>query len=393
MNQEENKDLLALAVMVKNEIETIELTITSSIKHVDKVIILDTGSTDGTQELIRLLCEQYNKPLIMKESPFVDFSVSRNQLLEMCEGECKFAILLDANDQLMNGANLRKFCEEDKSNNGAYIVNYICDKFILFQAVRLVKPGNGWLYKGKVHEVLCNGDIMAGVCDSSFELRQNKDNIKDIIKTRIRMIKDIDILTEEITNDPSDTRSIFYLANTYSALGEYEDSFKYYKLRASMDTGYKQEIFWSNYKCGVSLSLQNKHDESLEYFMKALECSQRVEPYIFIVKYYQDKDPKKALEYCKKMNVLDMYVGQIFVDINCYNFSRWHLTAAVCLELSLEEFQSSGSCLDTEYFKLGSDAVLNAYSGANKDAKNMIKTFVEAYMNLKELHGLLSPPK
>ena len=50
-------DLLQLVMIVKNAGSGLEETLLKILPHVDYWTILDTGSDDGTQELIRKICK------------------------------------------------------------------------------------------------------------------------------------------------------------------------------------------------------------------------------------------------------------------------------------------------------------------------------------------------
>ena len=62
--------LLGLVMIVKNEARGIVDTLASVIPFVDRWTILDTGSTDGTQDLIR---QHVGPDGQLFEEPFVDF--------------------------------------------------------------------------------------------------------------------------------------------------------------------------------------------------------------------------------------------------------------------------------------------------------------------------------
>ena len=57
---EQKKPTLALTMMVKNESKRIKYSLESVKDIVDKFIILDTGSHDSTQDIIRDFCKINN---------------------------------------------------------------------------------------------------------------------------------------------------------------------------------------------------------------------------------------------------------------------------------------------------------------------------------------------
>jgi len=73
--------LLGVVMIVKNEARGMKETIASFRNHIDHWTILDTGSTDGTQEIIRK--ELKGVPGNLFEESFVDFSSTKNRALEL----------------------------------------------------------------------------------------------------------------------------------------------------------------------------------------------------------------------------------------------------------------------------------------------------------------------
>lgn len=66
-------------MIVKNEVETIGKTLESVRGAVDFVTVVDTGSTDGTQEAVTAALAGTLYQLV--EHPFEDFSTTRNWAL------------------------------------------------------------------------------------------------------------------------------------------------------------------------------------------------------------------------------------------------------------------------------------------------------------------------
>ena len=79
------KDRLALVMMIKNEEQNIALSFNSVKDLCSTFIILDTGSTDSTLDVVQEYCAEFGITLHLKCLPFVDFEKSRNDLLDFAD--------------------------------------------------------------------------------------------------------------------------------------------------------------------------------------------------------------------------------------------------------------------------------------------------------------------
>src|SRR3990167_6567765 len=78
---------VCLNMIVKNEAHVIERCLESVLPLIDSWVILDTGSTDGTQDVIRNFFAQRGIPGELFESPWVNFAHNRNQGLSKSSPE------------------------------------------------------------------------------------------------------------------------------------------------------------------------------------------------------------------------------------------------------------------------------------------------------------------
>lgn len=361
--------LLALASMVKNEVDTIHRTINSTANYVDKFIFLDTGSTDGTQDKIRELAALHNKPLILKEFPFIDFSTNKNILLDTCLDETIYALILDANDELVDGEKLRKFCENNKSDDTCYSLMYNFNNCSYFPATRLIKPGYKWKFAGSVHEIPLNKNDFTRQTLDNIWLKQIKDNPKDIQKSNNRYKTDVKLLLKDLKKNPSDARTVFYIGQSYECCGDHQNAFKYYERRIDM-IGYIEEKYMSYYRCArMTQEMGQPWDRSFYYYIKAFECCKRAEPIIQIAKYYKDKDWILAYTYCKMALELpypSKHVASLFMDPNVYNYERYFLMGIIAYYAASDFAAIDGrSWTETEAFRVGKEASLKAAEATN----------------------------
>jgi hypothetical protein len=135
--------------------------------------VVDTGSTDGTQELIRSLLADIPGQLI--ERAWVDdFAHSRNQALDLArESGAEFAMVLDADDHVVpRGAwvALIPFDTDVVSIPGI-------DDGKLLLLPTFVRLSAGLRFHGRVHEIVVrpDGSLPFGVSDPSYVMRRTRD--------------------------------------------------------------------------------------------------------------------------------------------------------------------------------------------------------------------------
>ena len=331
---------IALLMMVKNEQKRLLVSLNSVLGNVDSIILYDTGSEDNTIEIASTFCQENNIPFRLKQGEFVDFSTSRNVSLEFADTfeDIDFILLMDTNDELRGGAEMRKFCTEQMNTpNTGYLLcqEWWSGQYVKYYNIRLLKARQGWKYFGKVHEWLKNtrfendeecdvsGDTKIRAPDT-FVLYQ--DRTADDDKSWNRFERDKILLLKEHEENPSDPRTVFYLAQTFSCLKESKEALHYYALRTEM-LGFWEERFQAYLRCGeLSEDISEPWETSFIWYMKAFEHTQRVEPLIKIIEHYKDKNWLLCFTFADlacKLTYPEHCV--LFVDKQSYEYKRWHL--------------------------------------------------------------------
>jgi glycosyltransferase involved in cell wall biosynthesis len=341
LSLDKKEPVIGCLMMVKDEEKRIHVSLESVTGTVKCFIIYDTGSTDKTKEIIINYCEKNKINLYMIEGEFVNFSLSRNVSLDYADTkDVHFILLLDTNDELRGGDKLVKFAKSEmESKNCAYLMcqHWWSGKYNKYFNTRFIKPLKNWRYKGSVHEWMSDTSDDHGkekgpnVFRMPDDIVIYQDRTLDRNKSCKRFSKDKGLLLSEYKKDPTEPRTLFYLAQTCSCLSEIEDSFYYYKLRSELE-GFQEEKFHSFLRCGeFSEKLKHNWYDSLGYYMKAFEHSSRVEPLIRIAQYY-NKVKKWLLSYTfiKLACTLPYPENAIlFVDKHAYDYTRWHIMGIV----------------------------------------------------------------
>jgi len=139
----------------------------------DFFCIIDTGSSDGTEQIIRDYFEQINRtrpsPIrgVILHEPFRDFGYNRSHALRACRDlPADYILLLDADmrieiDPRMSPNNLNPFFTDDlyfyfKEMKACtikiFVLSVINWYFLLGSYPRIVKVGDGTNYKGQVFD-------------------------------------------------------------------------------------------------------------------------------------------------------------------------------------------------------------------------------------------------
>lgn len=367
--------VFALAMIVKDESARITVSLDSVKDAVDVVIISDTGSTDGTQAIIKNWCEKNGKPFYLHEHPFDDFSSSRNRLLDFADDKADWLLLLDSNDELRNGGNLRKFV---KSFTGEATGFYCKQEWFTgkcvdtYYNVRMVKTKYQWRYKCVVHEYIDttpeNKKTIARI--DGFVLYQ--DRTMDNHKSLPRFKRDREMLYNEYKKNPTEPRTLFYLAQTLGCLGEAEEAYKIYQERLTCG-GFIEEIFHSLLRLGdLAYDMKMESHVISGWFIRAFEMFQRAEPMAKLAEWYKDKNWILSYHYAKIACELEFPKDAIlFVDKSVYDYKRWHI-------LGICSFYAGK-------YEDGKEACLKAIKAGNNDIdKHNLAFYLENEKKMKE---------
>lgn len=85
--------------LVQNEDKFIWFAIMSVVNYVDKVLVWDTGSTDKTLEIIKLIKEEYRNKIAVKECGKSDGQrLTRLRQDQLAQSKCDFVMILDGDE-------------------------------------------------------------------------------------------------------------------------------------------------------------------------------------------------------------------------------------------------------------------------------------------------------
>ena len=329
---------VGLLMMVKNEEKRIETSLSSVLGVIKNIVIYDTGSTDNTINIIEKFCKKNHLNLYLKKGEFVDFSTSRNESLKFAEEQkhIHYLLLLDGNDELKGANKLKKLAElmYNRPESGFLM----CQEWLnannsitKYFNIRFIKNNFGWRYNGSVHEYIYSDHISNGTYRVDDSIKIFQDRKYDVEKSMSRYKKDKELLLKDYSKDPKNGRTLFYLAQTCSCLGENEESLKYYTERSSVDE-FLEEKFHSFLRCGeIREKLGMEWSQILSDYLSAYNIIPRAEPLVKIADHYRH-NKKWGLSYFFIKKACDLNYPtncNLFVDRYVYDYQRWHLMGIV----------------------------------------------------------------
>lgn len=303
---------ICLNMIVKNESKIIERLLDSVKPIIDMYCICDTGSTDNTVELIENYGKNNNLEGIIVHKPFENFCVNRNFALEEAKKmDCDFILLLDADMKLVITPEFSK----DKLELGKSYSIKQKNSSIEYSNVRIISKHSDSKYFGVTHEYI-------GVNNPIHTDMLYINDIGDGGAKGNKAIRDKLLLEQGIKDEPNNVRYYFYLANTYSDMGDYHNAIKTYLKRIEMG-GWNEEVFYSYYRLGICYKIIKDYDKMVSTFLKGFQYRpERIETIYELVKHYTEtKEFKLAdlfYQYVKDAKVPN---DVLFVHHEIYNYS------------------------------------------------------------------------
>ena len=283
-----NAVTIALCMIVKDEASVIGRCVESVRGLIDSWVIVDTGSSDGTPELVRSLLA--GVPGSLHRAAWRNFGANRTELLELASGSADYLLVLDADMTLRCDVPLPPLtCD-------AYLLEH--EGELTYWVPRLVRGDLPWYYVGATHEHLA--------CKQPFELARLPHlrvvHHGDGGSRAGKLSRDRDLLTRQLEASPDDARTVFYLAQTYRDLGDTERAASLYARRAHLG-GFEEEAFYAAFQHAL-LAADGDWRRGRELLVDAWQRRpQRIEPLYEIALRARHRDDVKTADWATRMGV------------------------------------------------------------------------------------------
>ncbi len=319
-------------MIVKDEGKVIERCLSSLKSLLSFWVIVDTGSSDGTRDLIRKSLEGVDGELF--ERPWVNFEHNRNEALLLARGKAEYILFIDADETLEISPDFSSASLDQDGYKLRLIERNLTDVY----RMSLVKDDPCWFWKGVIHEALYS---CRPVSVAVLETLTKHSYAEDGARTRDpkKFEKDAKILEEALKSEPNNSRYTFYLAQSYGNAGEYEKSLHWYKRRTEMGAD-PEEVFWSFYCLGmIHQHIRSDPEKWIDDYTSAhLANPSRAEPLFQLARYFYDQgQPLLAYAFGKEAALLPKPQCAMYIHAWVYDYAASFVLAQAAEDLGLRE--------------------------------------------------------
>jgi glycosyltransferase involved in cell wall biosynthesis len=310
---------LCLCMIVKNEAHILHRLFDSLYKFIDYYVISDTGSTDGTQELIKKYFAEKNINGEVHDNPWVDFGHNRTEALRLCDGKSKYILVTDADDYFEGMPNVDNLTADN------YLLKFISGSTVYWRT-QIIKndPKLNWKYYGVLHEYAAPSDLK--VTYTTEKLNGDYAIMIDYKGARSKdphkYLNDVFVLEKALLTEPNNERYRFYLAQSYESANMHENAIINYKKRIEMGKWY-EEVYYSYFMIAQAMNLlKQDFDAVVKSYLDAHKYNpKRAEPLYEVARLYSRKgDHDKAYEYAKKASLIEFPKDEcLFVHKTAYD--------------------------------------------------------------------------
>ena len=241
----DSRPAICLNMIVRDEAHVVREVLDSVAPYIATWVIVDTGSVDGTQDVIREHMAGLGIPGEIHERPWRNFGHNRSEALTLAQGHGDYLWVMDADDLIVGTPDFNRLSADGyKMRFGDSAYNY--------WRPALFRDGLPWRYAGVVHEIaMCDVAVTEVRLQGEHYITSRRLGARNLDPQKYA--RDRDLLLPEVERNPDDGRSVFYLAQSYYDLGDFAHAQQWYARRAEMG-GWAEEVFVSMFRVALSMS-------------------------------------------------------------------------------------------------------------------------------------------
>ena len=267
--------------------------------------ISDTGSTDGTQGLIRDFFQGLGLSGELTEDAWIDFGTNRTQVLQKAYQKTDYVLMWDADDRVHGTLVFPTPLDADEYGF-RFQSGTMC-----FRRTQLFNNRKRWKYTGVLHEYaecldarqpyrMIEGDYYFAANSLGARALDPEKYAKDAAVLEAACLK------AEAEKNPIAARYAFYCANSYRNTSNRDKTIEFYKKVLTM-SGWLQEKYMACLELWGQYELLGAPEKGVEFLMESTKYDRtRIECVYRLVKYYGCKELLEPAVACYSM-IQDWY--------------------------------------------------------------------------------------
>ena len=320
-----NNKTICLNMIVKNEAHIIASTLENLCNYInfDYWVIVDTGSTDNTKQIISDFFKSKHIKGELHETEWKNFGFNRSDALSKAFNKTDYLLIFDADDRMVG-----EFVLPTELNLDGYHLKFGDN----FSYVRLLLVNNKlhWKFMGVLHEYIictnenysCKFENIEGnyhlISGKSGARSNNPNKYRDDALILEKAYKDAVEMKDDIM-----VRYSFYCAQSYKDAGNAAKSIEWYKKRISHG-GWNQEVYYSYITIGQLYAKMNNIESAFYYWALSFDADpERCEGIYYIIKHCREKGNfNVALYYYNwiEKNKTSNLLHKLFVTEDIYKY-------------------------------------------------------------------------
>ena len=384
-------EIIGVGMIVKNEERDLPEALESIERFADKILIVDTGSTDATESVVRAFAKKHRRPfvqtaddipafgvafvtytgaseLVEGDWSLLNFAKARNHFVEALDSQCDWLMWVDADDIVGTPERVRDLIAKPFDAFNFSMVDRFDAPTTRFNHMRLWRTGLGVKFAGACHEYPCLPDNTRAT-HSGIDIMHRWD-----IQTtgEVSTTRNLRILEREYNDGQRDSRTLFYLANSFRDCQRFIEAAKIYEEYFDIGGGWHDEkiyalVYWS--RC---LRWQGRNREATQIAFRGLALDDRFsELWMELAYSYIELGSEKVVAACMAA-IQPPAQTALFIELNKYQDQPWRV-------LSLW-YEKNGQI---ESAANATRQILK-YVPDDVDMKNQLERFTDAQKN--EIH-------
>jgi hypothetical protein len=297
-----NRPAICLNMVVRNDAymrgdtHLIQKTLDSVAPHISSWVIVDAGSGDGTQDLIRNHMDRLGIPGELHARPWRSFGQNRTEAMDLAQDHGDYIWVVEADDVLVGVPDFTELGAD------AYALRYLQAGRTGWRT-RLFRNGKRWRYEGALLEIpLCQDPFVAVQLDGEYRIEDRPLGARS--RDSQRYTRETDSLLADVERDPEDRESVILLAESYFSQGDFANARKWYARRLEMGAlSATEESFLVMYRLAESMSRSGESWPAVQdAYLKAWESRRtRAEPlYAIAFRYRVEQEYRLGHHFAKR---------------------------------------------------------------------------------------------